>query len=256
MIIDAHVHIGTTVHHFKRIQVTADDILHQLDAHGIDMAVLCPAGADLAIHNREGNDLVAAAVRTHPDRFIGLGTASPWYGQAALDELDRAVDLGLSGFKFHSLVQGFHLNDPVLVYPLVEKAIERDVPAYFHCGTPIMAMPYKMQDLVQLYPEARLIMGHRGWDFHFDVIYVEQNCPDLWIETSKCEYVNLEHTYRAGNAYRLLFGSDYPMSSMASELAKIRCLVGMTFEDEAAILGRNCMRLFKLGDYGHDPHQD
>ena len=245
MIIDAHVHIGTTIHHFKAITVTADDILREMDAHGVDMAVLCPAGADLAVHNRRGNDLVAAAVRTHPDRFIGLGSANPWYGEGAVAELDRAINgLGLSGFKFHSLIQGFHLNDPTLVYPLVEKAIELDVPAYFHCGTPIMAMPYKMQDLATVYPTAKLIMGHRGWDFLFDVICVEENCPDLWIETSKCEYVNLEHTYQMGNAHRILFGSDYPISSMASELAKIRLLAGLTREDESAMLGGNCLRLF------------
>ena len=250
MIIDAHVHIGATINHFKTIAVTAADILREMDANGVDMAVLCPAGADLAVHNRAGNDLVAAAVQAHPDRFIGLGTANPWYGKAALVELDRAVNiLGLRGFKFHSLIQGFHLNDPILVYPLVEKAIELGVPAYFHCGTPIMAMPYKMQDLAQLYPQAKLIMGHRGWDFHFDVIYVEENCPDLWIETSKCEYVNLEHSYRMGNARRLLFGSDYPISSMASELSKVRHLVGLTSPEQSDILGDNTARLFRMGDY-------
>jgi uncharacterized protein len=130
----------------------------------------------------------------------------------------------------------------------VEKAIELDVPAYFHCGTPIMAMPYKMQDLAQLYPQAKLIMGHRGWDFHFDVIYVEENCPDLWIETSKCEYVNLEHSYRMGNARRLLFGSDYPISSMASEISKVRHLVGLTSQEQSDILGDNTARLFRMGD--------
>lgn len=99
-----------------------------------------------------------------------------------------------------------------------------------------MALPYKLQDLARLYPEAQLIMGHRGWDFHFDVIYVEQTCPGLWIETSKCEYVDLEHSYRMGNAHRLLFGSDYPISSMASELSKVRRLVGLTSEHKSAIL--------------------
>ena len=246
MIIDAHVHIGTTICHFKPLPVTADDLLHEMDANAVDMAVLCPAGADLAVHNRRGNDLVAAAVRAHPDRFLGLGTANPWYGETALAELDRAVNgLGLHGLKFHSLIQGFHLHDPTLVYPVVEKAIELDVPVYFHCGTPIMAVPYKIQDLAQRYPEARLIMGHRGWDFHFDVIYVEQNCPGLWIETSKCEYVNLEHSYKMGNAHRLLFGSDYPISAMASELSKVRLLADLTPEDESAILGDNCRRLLE-----------
>lgn len=249
MIIDAHVHIGTTLNHFKALTITADDILRQMDANGVDMAILCPAGADLAISNREGNELVAGAVRAHADRFIGMGSANPWRGKAALAELDHAIQgLGLRGFKFHSLIQGFHLNDPLLVYPLIEKGIELDVPIYFHCGTPIMAMPYKMQDLVTRFPQARLIMGHRGWDYHFDVVYVEENCPDLWIETSKCEFVNVEHSYNVGNAGRMLYGSDYPISSMASELAKIRNLteVGATDEQIAGILGANAARLFGL----------
>ena len=149
MIIDAHVHIGTTINHFKRLHITAGDILREMDANGIDMAILCPAGADLAVDNRAGNDRVAAAVRAHPDRFIGLGSANPWYGETALVELERAVyDLGLRGFKFHSLIQGFHLNDPILVYPLVEKAVDLDL--QFH------------EQLVSLSGNRRLLAYWRG----------------------------------------------------------------------------------------------
>ena len=170
-VIDFHCHVGCPMGHDPA------RYLRTMDDAGIDRSCInCIFHGDA----RRGNDLVARFVDKHPDRFIGLGTANPWHGEAALAELDRAiVDLGLSGFKFHSLIQGFHLNDPLFVYPLVEKAIDLDVPVYFHCGTPIMAVPYKMQDLAQLYPQAKLIMGHRGWDFHFDVIYVEQNCPHL-----------------------------------------------------------------------------
>ena len=41
------------------------------------------------------NDHVAAAVRKHPDVFMGFGSVDPWKGKRALQEVDRLRDLGL-----------------------------------------------------------------------------------------------------------------------------------------------------------------
>ena len=42
------------------------------------------------------NDYVAEIVSSHPEQFIGFATVDPWKGEAAVEELERAVrDLGL-----------------------------------------------------------------------------------------------------------------------------------------------------------------
>lgn len=140
------------------------------------------------------------------------------------------------------MLHGYEANDP-LVFPLVEEAVKLGFPVYVTGGAPLLAMPYKIADLAGRYPEARFIMGHAGWDFHFDVLYALEARPNLWAETSKNELANLESIVRTGGAARLLFGSDYPISTYESELAKIRLTPNLKEGDAERILGRNALEL-------------
>jgi uncharacterized protein len=243
-VIDAHAHIGATPY----VRRTADDVLREMDAAGVDRAVVCPLGAHLAVRNREGNDLMAQAVARHPDRFTGFLTVNPWWGEAALAELDRAVDeLGLSGLKLHPVVQGFHVDDD-LVLPVVERAVERGLPIYVHSGTPVLALPLAILALADRYPEGRFILGHMGGaDFFVDIPMSFGRARNVWVETSlTCHagYVG-DAIVRLG-ADRVLFGSDSPSSAMASELTKIRVL-GLPDEQLRQVLGANVAGLLAGG---------
>ncbi|HEY0584180.1 MAG TPA: amidohydrolase family protein, partial [Chloroflexota bacterium] len=57
------------------------------------------------------NDLLAAACKKYPDRFIGFAGIDPWKGALAIRELERSVkQLGLKGAKFHPGRQEFYPN--------------------------------------------------------------------------------------------------------------------------------------------------
>ncbi len=71
-IIDAHVAVGGE--HYLRLD--AAELLRRMDEHGVVVAVARPMGAELAVHNRRGNDRVLSA----GPRVRGLATANPWYG--------------------------------------------------------------------------------------------------------------------------------------------------------------------------------
>lgn len=78
------------------------------------------------------NDEIAAVVRRHPDRFLGLAAVPLQHAPHALAELDRAVnDLGLAGVGIGSNVQGVQLDDP-RVRPLFETADARALPVFIH----------------------------------------------------------------------------------------------------------------------------
>jgi predicted TIM-barrel fold metal-dependent hydrolase len=81
---------------------------------------------------RFANDEMAALVRDH-DRFLGFAAALPLADtEAALGELDRAVDdLGALGFQAYSNVNGVPLDDPRFG-PLLARAEERDVAIWLH----------------------------------------------------------------------------------------------------------------------------
>jgi aminocarboxymuconate-semialdehyde decarboxylase len=98
--------------------------LADLDAMGIDVAVLSPAppqyhygippdaGREVA---RLVNDRIAATVAERPDRFVGLGTVPLQAPDLAVTELDRLVrTLGLRGVEIGTNVNGAELSDPSL----------------------------------------------------------------------------------------------------------------------------------------------
>jgi predicted TIM-barrel fold metal-dependent hydrolase len=246
MIFDFHCHYSPAFFRYREYQMDLDALVAEMDRHGVARAVLSPAGEFAAYATAEGNSFVADAARNFPQRFTGFATVNPWSRGAGIDALRRAHgEHGAAGLVLHPILQGFEANDP-LVFPLVEAALELDLVIYVTGGAPYLAMPYKIADLAGRYPEGRFVMGHAGWDFHFDVPYCLEACPNLWAETSKNGLANLEALARRFGASRLLFGSDYPFSSFEGEIEKIRLLPGVDEEGRGQILSENARRLLRL----------
>lgn len=228
--------------------MSLDTLIADAERNGVAEIVLSAAGEWAAYSTREGNAEIAAAVRKFPGRLIGFATVNPWSRALGIEDLRRARgDYGFSGLVIHPILQGFEANDP-LVFPLVEAALSLNMLIYVTGGAPYLAMPYKIADLAGRYPEGRFIMGHAGWDFHFDVPYCLEACPNLWAETSRNGLANLEALSRRFGASRLLFGSDYPFSSYEGEMTKIRLLPGLDDADREKIFSRNARELLRLAE--------
>jgi predicted TIM-barrel fold metal-dependent hydrolase len=115
-----------------------------MGAAGIDVQVLsltspgveqvdAPEAAALV---RETNDLLAQAVRRHPDRFAGfaaLPTAAP---EAAAVELERTVrEHSFVGALINGHTGGCYLDDEFF-WPILERAEALGVPIYLHPTPP------------------------------------------------------------------------------------------------------------------------
>lgn len=219
-IIDFHAHVGEGMHR----GLSSEELLRQMDRWGVDRTVLCPVDEHIAVRNREGNDLVAAAVRAHPDRFGGFAVANPWYGGEAVDELERALDAGLVGAKFHPVLQGFMICDPI-VDPLIRVLERRGLPAYFHTGSANLALPFQLAELALRFPRVRFVMGHLGFsDFWYDMVPAMERAPNLWGETSHAIPDFVARALTAFPRERVVFGSDLPESNYAVEIGKFDLL--------------------------------
>lgn len=117
-----------------------DARLRLMDEAGVERQVLSLgppmtywADPDVAVRLcRIFNDEIAAVVRTHPDRFVGLAAVPLQHTQHALAELDRAIgDLGLAGLGIGTNVQGMPLDDE-RVRPVFETADARALPVFVH----------------------------------------------------------------------------------------------------------------------------
>ena len=118
------------------------------DAQGIDVQVLShtasgipliPASEAVSLA-REINDRLAAVIRTHPDRFVGLATLPMSDPEAAAAELERSVNtLGFRGSMIHGHTNGRFLDDPAF-RPMLAMAATLDVPIYLHPAPPPKAV--------------------------------------------------------------------------------------------------------------------
>jgi aminocarboxymuconate-semialdehyde decarboxylase len=140
--------IGTMVGDGKRthfaspkVRFTPEERLKDMDAQGVDVQVISihtpffgyhldPArGRALA---RDVNDEIASMARQWPQRFAGLATLPVQDVKAAIDELDRAVNvLGLKGAELDTVVNGENWDEPKFL-PLFKAAEAMGAVLFFH----------------------------------------------------------------------------------------------------------------------------
>jgi len=129
---------------FRIVPATCWDLtrrIEAMDAAGIDVHVLSPvpvtltywAPTELAVElSRRQNDLLAAAVSSHPDRFRALAAVPLPDVDAAVAELERAVgELGMAGVEIGAQIAGHELDDGLL-RPFFAVAEALDVPVFVH----------------------------------------------------------------------------------------------------------------------------
>ena len=148
--------------------------LQAMDAMGIDVQVLShtssgipsiPAAEAVSLA-REINDRLAAVIRAHPDRFVGLATLPTPDPEAAAVELERSVNtLGFRGAMIHGQTNGRFLDDPAF-RPMLAMAATLDVPIYLHPAPPPKAV-------VEAYyagfgPAVSGSFATFGWGWHLD----------------------------------------------------------------------------------------
>lgn len=216
-------------------------ILEQMRQNGVQRAVLVPDDLMTAVENEEGNRYVLDVVRQNPDAFCGFAVANPWFGKRAEQWLRAALDAGLCGVYFKSTVQGFPADDKRL-NPLLEICRERAVPAYFHTGTPVHALPFGVLAQARRFPEVNFILGHMGANDYVGDAFAAVNISDnVYLETS----LNLTTLIRSAaqlRPERVIFGSGSPRSNMAFELKKVFEAVPNE-ETRALLLHSNLERL-------------
>jgi aminocarboxymuconate-semialdehyde decarboxylase len=96
--------------------------LREMDANGIGMQLISPTVHTLFYEHEpalgtacaaQQNDQIAAVVKSHPHRFMGLATLPMQDARSAADELSRAMrSLGLRGALIGTHVNGRNLDDP------------------------------------------------------------------------------------------------------------------------------------------------
>jgi len=235
--IDAHVMLGTEY----PLSLQSDDLLRDMDAHSIALALARPMGAELVIDNRSGNDRVL----TSGPRIYGLVTANPWYGGRAVDELKRCQQAGAVGLFLHPSRQGFLPIEP-LVTPIIEFAAAAGWPIMFHTGTYMHSDVLAVVEVARHYPETAFVLGCGGFaDMWFEIPGAMSSLSNLWLETSHTLGVGIRAVVETVGPDRVLFGSGVPSNCYGPALKTIDYL-DLPYDAKRAVLQDNSRRLFRL----------
>jgi predicted TIM-barrel fold metal-dependent hydrolase len=195
---------------------------------------------------RQQNNEVLAAIRRWPDRAFGFVYLNPKHPRESMDELNRCVADGpMVGVK---LWVAEHADNSALD-PLVERATELDAVVFQHTwikitgNLPGESTPMDLATLAARHPTAKLICGHTGGDWEQGIRAVRSH-KNISVDLGGGDPVAgiNEMAVRELGPDRVVFGSDAPGRSFASQLAKVH---GAAIPDSAKqqILAGNLKRL-------------
>ncbi len=246
MIVDVHSHLFD---HHERI---GDPFRSEsARAHGgeVDLTVRwaeyeasAPAGTRAIVvggkAKRSGlwvpDDVVADYVGRHPDRLLGYLALDPTQ-PGWRDELERGHrDLGLRGIKLMPMYAGFdpasHEYDDLYRY-----ASDHGLPLLVHTGTTFVstaplkwALPVHLDEVAMRFPELRIVLAHLSHPYEGECIAVIRKHQHVYADVSALHYrpFQLWHSLRLVQDYgvwdKLLFGSDYPFTTVDASIEGLR----------------------------------
>ena len=221
--------------HFKDASpdaISIDETAEMYRRHRM-MAVIL--GKDARTHTRLPdipNDSIAAAVRAHPDVFIGFGSVDPHQDMGwCVEEVHRCRELGLRGLKFQQAVQGFYPNDDTY-YPIYEAASDLGLVCLFHMGTTGIGAgapggmglkldhcrPILVDAVAADFPRLTIIGAHPGWPWTDELLAMAVHKGNLYIDLSgwapKYFPPTLVQYARTLLKDKVLFGTDWPLLSV------------------------------------------
>lgn len=250
-VVDDHAHIHIDTYFPDRKGYFAEDLVQAMDLDGVDVALVSDACFSFANTGSDyilGNNHCLEAMREYPERIKGIAILNPYaLGIDAMKmEADRVIDEGFIGYKMHPTCHHHPANEPWGVWPAVEKAIEHDVPIWIHTGEGPFSTPIQIVDLAERYPQAKIVLGHRGHTMFPDLRYFIRRVSNLWVDISfltswELPFIEL----REIGVDRVLFGSDYP-TILPRIMMDVIADSDLSREEKALVLGKNAEKLYGL----------
>ncbi|PYV92367.1 MAG: amidohydrolase [Acidobacteria bacterium] len=178
-------------------------------------------------------------VRQHSDKLVGFLSVDPTQPRWQ-DELHQGhQDFRLKGIKLLSMYAGFKPNQPDLDY-LWEYATRHRLPVLLHTGTTFIdkaplacTLPRLLDDVAIRFPKVKIIMAHLSHPYEGECVVTIRKHPNVYADCSALHYrpFQLYHSLMLVQEYgvwdKVLFGSDYPFTTVDASLEGMRKLNDM-----------------------------
>ena len=179
---------------------------------------------------------VADYVAAHPDRLIGFLSLDPNQKGWEQEMEHGHQELGLKGIKLLSMYAGFYPQDERLD-PLWRYATEHRLPVLLHTGTTFVAqapidctLPRHLDAVATRFPDVKIIMAHLSHPYEGECAVVIRKHPNVYSDVSALHYrpfqlyQSLMLVQEYGVWHKLLFGSDYPFTTIDASIEGLYAL--------------------------------
>ncbi len=283
MIIDVHTHCWPRAECFsasfqadaRRMRVSAVNLVTRYEDYrastGGEEVVSVVFGGKARLTGIWVDDAdVAACVAGDPRRLIGFMSLDPtqpgWEGEMR----EGHEELGLRGIKLLPMYAGFFPQDERLD-PLWRYASKHGLPVLLHTGTTFVSnapiectLPRHLDPVASRFPDVKIILAHLGHPYEGETVAVIRKHPNLFADVSALFYRpwQLFHSLMLVEEYRvwdkLLFGTDFPVTTVAESVAGLRALCDIRIDrfsiprDQIeALIVRDALSLLNLADPRH-----
>jgi uncharacterized protein len=253
-LVDAHAHYDPAGQLRPRSGQRTGSLPTEMAQAHVERAVLLAVPAPLADASgvRQANDQLASFVRAHPGHFLAIAALPSTDSEAALKETERVAPLGFAGVKLSP--ERLDLGAPE-VRALVVRAAALKLVVYIEGWWPDAA--YEVGKLALALPQARLVLTHLGGVRFSDVLLfrvldLHPFTPrNVWFDLSGVASLYVDSPFAAQLVWvcrqvgvdRILFGSDWPLTSLDDAASSVRHL-GFTPAEQALIFRENAEALF------------
>lgn len=179
------------------------------------------------------NDYVAQQVAGKPE-LIGFASVNPTRANATTLLVQAIEELGLRGLKLGPTYQHFHPHDKACL-DLLAVAEHYRIPVIWHQGTTFtpaaiaeFARPLQLDLVARTFPDLRMWIAHFGHPWIAEALSVVRRHEHFYIDASAMDTRpwQLAQALACAKEYRVLdrvlFGSDYPFSSIERTAAGLR----------------------------------
>lgn len=216
------------------------------------------------------NEAVAAAARSRPDRLIGIAGIDP-LSPTWREELDRALDLGLSGVTVSPSFQGCPPTHSQAMR-LWERCLEKSLPVIVSRPTPLPQeaileydRPTHWDETLRSLPSLRVVFASLGAPYVEETLLLLAKFPRVFAHCGASlrrpmdAYRWISAASDLGVGDRLLFASGFPFDTPAAALERLyglnTAVQGTTLpsvprRDLQAIADRDALALLAIRDRG------
>lgn len=182
---------------------------------------------------------VSDYVAQHPDKLIGFLSVDPtqdgWQDEMRFGH----QELGMQGIKLLPMYAGFRPDDPLLD-PVWTYASTHALPVLLHTGTTFIAqaplectLPRHLDPVATRFPDVKIIAAHLGHPYEGECVVTIRKHPNVYADISALHYRpyqfynSLMLVQEYGVWDKVLFGTDYPFTTINASIAGLRTLNDM-----------------------------